>query len=154
MVRPPTNGFGFPWTDSDPCPCGGNEAFSRCCKGDDGLPAMAVGRLIPPNAPTGEATEGCYLASSQNCGGALSREHYISRALIDRSEVFVRGMPWQKEEVQRFSPDNLTAKILCRRHNSALSPLDEHAKRFFLSLEAANHHASRRSLSRRPAFFS
>lgn len=108
---------------------------------------------MPPAPPTGETREGCYLASSQNCGGGLSREHYISRALIDQRDVFVRGMPWQKAEVQRLSPDNLTAKILCRRHNSALSPLDTHAQRLFLGIEEASHHASRRSLSRKPQFF-
>ncbi len=119
MVRPSNTGYSFPWADGDPCPCDGKNRFDRCCKGRDGRPAMAVGSLMPPAPPTGETREGCYLASSQNCGGGLSREHYISRALIDQRDVFVRGMPWQKAEVQRLSPDNLTAKILCRRHNSS-----------------------------------
>ncbi len=153
MVRPPNTGYGFPWADSDACPCDGRNRFDQCCKGRDGRPSMAVGSLMPPGPLSEEAREGCYLASSQNCGGGLSREHYISRALIDQRDVFVRGMPWQKAEVQRLSPDNLTAKILCRRHNSALSPLDAHAQRLFLGIEEASHHASRRSLSRKPQFF-
>jgi len=153
MGRPSNTAYDFPWADSDPCPCDGRSRFDRCCKGCDGRPAMAIGSLVPPGPPTGEAREGCYLASSQDFGGGLSREHYISRALINQRDVFVRGMPWQKAEVQRFSPDNLTAKILCRRHNSALSPLDTHAQRLFLGIEEASHHASRRSLSRKPQFF-
>ena len=153
MVRPSNTDYCFPWADSDPCPCDGRNRFDRCCKGRDGRPAMAVGSLVPPGPPTGEARKGCYLASSLNCGGGLSREHYISRALIDQRDVFVRGMPWQKAEVQRLSPDSLTAKILCRRHNSALSPLDAHAQRLFLGIEEASHHASKRSLSRKPQFF-
>jgi hypothetical protein len=82
---------------------------------------MTIGSLVPPAPITGESQGGCYLASSRNCHGGLSREHYVSRALIDANNVFVRGMPWQKDEVQRLSPDNLTAKILCRRHNAALN---------------------------------
>lgn len=62
-------------------------------------------------------------------------------------------MPWQQVEVARYSPDNLVARILCRRHNSAMSPLDEHAIRFFLAVEAGLKHAQRRSLSRKNRFF-
>lgn len=92
------------------------------------------------------------MAATADCGGGLSREHYISRGLISGPELRVRGMPWQQEEVARYSPDNLVARILCRRHNSAMSPLDAHAIRFFLAVEAALEHAQRRSLSRKSQF--
>lgn len=114
---------------------------------------MAIGSLVPPAPVTGETQAGCYMAGSRDCGGGISREHYITRSLIDGPEVTVRGFPWQREEVARYSPDNLVARILCRRHNSALSPLDAHAKRFFLALEAALQHAQRRSLSKRSRHF-
>ncbi|WP_444598758.1 hypothetical protein [Blastomonas fulva] len=93
------------------------------------------------------------MATTTNCGGGLSREHYISRGLIDGRELRVRGMPWQREEVERYSADNLVARILCQRHNSAMSPLDAHAIRFFRAVEAGLKHAQRRSLSRRSHFF-
>jgi hypothetical protein len=93
------------------------------------------------------------MAETEDCGGGLSREHYVSRGLIDGAELRVRGMPWQKEEVARFSPDSLVARILCRRHNSALSTLDTHAIRFFLAVEVGLRHAQRRSLSRKSRFF-
>ncbi|MBB3562061.1 hypothetical protein FHX06_003392 [Rhizobium sp. BK512] len=93
------------------------------------------------------------MAATADCGGGLSREHYISRGLIDGPELRVRGMPWQREEVANYSPDNLVARILCRRHNSAMSPLDAHAIRFFLALEEGLEHAQRRSVSRRSRYF-
>jgi hypothetical protein len=114
---------------------------------------MTVGSLLPPWPPTGTSQAGCYMAETADCGEGLSREHYISRGLIDAPEVRVRGMPWQREEVERYAADNLTARILCRRHNSALSPLDAHAQRFFLAIEAGLQQAQRQSLSRRSAFY-
>lgn len=153
MVRPPTNGFGFPWQGDDICPCGTGLSFADCCLGNDGRPAMALENLLPPPPVSGERQKGCYMAETADCGGGLSREHYISRGLIDGPELRVRGMPWQQEEVAHYSPDNLVARILCRRHNSALSPLDAHAIRFFLAVEAGLNHAQRRSLSRQSQFF-
>lgn len=153
MTRPPTDRFGFPWKRDDDCPCGSGKVFAACCLGADGRPEMELGSLLPPVPATGETQAGCYMARTADCGGGLSREHYISRGLIDGPELKVRGMPWQREEVARYSADNLVARILCRRHNSALSPLDAHAIRFFLALEAGLNHAQRRSLSRRNRFF-
>lgn len=153
MARPPENGFGFPWKADDPCPCGSGSHFSGCCLGSDGRPGMAVASLTPPAPLTGQAQSGCYMAATADCGGGLSREHYISRGLIDGPELRVRGMPWQREEVARYSPDNLVARILCQRHNSAMSPLDAHAIRFFRAVEAGLTHAQRRSLSRKSLFY-
>ncbi|WP_258121964.1 hypothetical protein [Mesorhizobium onobrychidis] len=113
---------------------------------------MTIGSLVPRPPKSGEAQTNCYMAAERDCGGGLSREHYISRGLIDGPELRVRGLPWQHEEVAHY-PDNLVARILCRRHNSALSPLDAHAIRFFLAIEAAIDHAQRRSLSRQSRYF-
>lgn len=153
MARPPTDRFGFPWERDDLCPCGSGFTFTGCCLGGDGRPAMVLGSLIPPTPVTGASQNGCYMAATADCGGGLSREHYISRGLIDSLKVKVRGLPWQREEVAHYSPDNLVARILCRRHNSAMSPLDAHAIRFFLALEEGLWHARRRSLSSRSRFF-
>jgi hypothetical protein len=50
------------------------------------------------------------------------------------------------------SVGSLTAKILCKRHNEALSPLDEEAGHFFSSLRNALIDLQRKTLSRRPIF--
>ena len=93
---------------------------------------MAVGNLSPPAPATDETQNGCYMAATADCGGGLSREHYISRGLIDGPELRVRGMSWQAEEVARYSPDNLVARILCRRHNSASPEADSRFHRQYL----------------------
>lgn len=153
MARPPTDGFGFPWKSNDACPCGSGNLFGACCLGSDRRPAMALGSLLPPAPVSGEVQAGCYMAATADCGGGLSREHYISRGLIDGPELRIRGMPWQRGKVVRYAPDNLVARILCQRHNSAMSPLDAHAIRFFRAVEAGLKHAQRRSLSRQSRFY-
>lgn len=43
----------------------------------------------------------------------------------------VSGFPWQKRDAtQQLRKSNLTAKVLCRKHNSELSPIDSSAQRF------------------------
>ncbi|HEY6458581.1 MAG TPA: hypothetical protein VIY73_00480 [Polyangiaceae bacterium] len=41
------------------------------------------------------------------------------------------GFPWQREERQRVGVAALTANILCGRHNTVLSPIDNQGARLF-----------------------
>ncbi|MCG2665312.1 hypothetical protein ACFPFP_00015 [Bradyrhizobium sp. GCM10023182] len=75
----------------------------------------------------------------QNCEGPISGEHLISESVIKvlrgEGDFTVSGLPWQEaDEEKRLAPANLTANCLCRRHNSALTPLDSAAGLFFSSL--------------------
>jgi hypothetical protein len=141
--------WNYPWGPEDECPCGSTLAFGSCCLQPDGRAYVKLVPLQPAGPKTGFAHPRCYLSSSANCTKEISREHYITRALIARPGLNVRGMPWQSEPVVSLSPDALTAKVLCRRHNAALSPLDEHALRIYEELGKARSHATKRSLSRR-----
>jgi hypothetical protein len=64
----------------------------------------------------------------------------MSRAILEQfggSVIVVIGMPWLPAgQALETSIPNLTAKILCRRHNEALSPLDAEAGHFFSALPA------------------
>ena len=59
----------------------------------------------------------------------MSREHTITQAMFLDRELEVSGLPWCMEP-KKVGLANLTAKILCVAHNSALSPLDDEAVRF------------------------
>jgi hypothetical protein len=79
------------------------------------------------------------MAELGSCYGPISGEHLISKSIIefiqDGGEFSVSGVPWLEEGESRIlSPKNLTANCLCARHNSALSPLDSAALRFFEAL--------------------
>ena len=57
----------------------------------------------------------------------MSQEHLVSECLYDRS-VKVKGLPWCKDDWKFLSIENVTSRILCRQHNTALSEVDDGAK--------------------------
>jgi len=73
----------------------------------------------------------CYARCLQNCSRKISGEHYFTHALLckigsDPRGIYLRGAPWQPSGTW-IPPHALTAAVLCDRHNSQLSPLDEFA---------------------------
>jgi len=67
--------------------------------------------------------------------------------------IHVSGMPWLRPgETREIGVGSLTAKILCKRHNEALSPLDSEAGLFFSILKKALIDLNRNTLSRKPIF--
>lgn len=81
------------------------------------------------------AIRSCYAAVLGDCEGGLSAEHYLTAAILevlnaDRKMV-TRGYPFLRGETKSLPPAALTAKVLCRKHNSQLSVLDDTALRVF-----------------------
>jgi hypothetical protein len=74
-----------------------------------------------------------------DCGSERSREHYISESLLhylNRDNNFrVGGLPWVKGKEQVLPPSALASRVLCKRHNSALSELDTIAVRLFQAFD-------------------
>ena len=75
----------------------------------------------------------CYAKHLKNCSQRISREHYISENVLGLlGKIKVDGC----DDLRR-SPDgttplaSITASILCEKHNSELSPLDQEAGKFF-----------------------
>lgn len=57
----------------------------------------------------------------------MSGEHLVTKALFPGGYT-IRGFPWCATEFKTVGVNALTANILCRRHNTDLSPLDAAAK--------------------------
>ena len=98
----------------------------------------------PTEPKTGIRNDGCYAAALADCSTDLSREHYISNALLKRlsidGKVTVDGFPWQDSgATSKVPPASLTGRVLCRRHNLALSPLDAVASRLFERIDQFHH---------------
>jgi hypothetical protein len=137
----------------EPCPCGGGKSIETCHLDFDGRLRMPRPSLHPPGPLTGHSNPGCYLKGLHDCSDKLSREHYISQAVLEQlgATIRVAGVPWLAPgETFDTSIASLTAKILCQRHNAALSPLDIEAGRYFSILTSALIDLNRKSLSRRP----
>jgi hypothetical protein len=112
---------------TDLCTCNSGKRIIDCC--------FAKTCSTPPLPKTGYSHPRCYAKSLEDCSSNISKEHYISHSVLSLFEshsVEIRGFSWIKEGTsQRLSKDSLTSKVLCQRHNSALSSLDSIAQKFF-----------------------
>lgn len=90
---------------------------------------------------TGYANPGCYASGLYDCDHKLSREHYISQALLKElgGAPIVSGLPWQQGP-NKLGSKTMAAKVLCERHNGMLSPLDQVGGRFFKALSLDTDH--------------
>lgn len=126
------------------CPCESGRMLRNCCLTADGA-LRHVAAVTRPAAPkTGIWNEACYAGALADCSDDISREHYISHALLRllsiEGRVTVDGFPWQDAGASgRVAPAALTGKILCSRHNHALSPLDAVASRLFQRIDQFHH---------------
>ncbi len=67
----------------------------------------------------------CYANHLGSCSDKISKEHYISEALLKEiNNLEVSGFKWLKGETKKLPTAALTSKILCTNHNSKLSGLD------------------------------
>ncbi|WP_443748687.1 hypothetical protein [Asticcacaulis solisilvae] len=91
--------------------------------------------IILPGAVTGHSHGKCYANIDGNCSPTISREHYISanylRSVEKNGGVKISGLAWQQPETfDLISVNALQAKVLCSRHNSAISNLDDEFRAF------------------------
>jgi hypothetical protein len=146
----------LPWKPDEPCPCGNNIPLKDCCLGLDGVPRINVPNLVPTGLFTGHSNEHCYLKSTQNCSTKTSKEHFISRSVLQQLGEPLQwiGLPWEKPGVDiKYGLSSLSSHILCDRHNSALSPLDELASNAFKAIRSSSDELNVRSLARRNKWF-
>lgn len=80
--------------------------------------------------------EKCWASEFSPCCEKISREHVISKGLFDTKTIYVQGFEWCREEV-KIGIESLTAKILCRKHNSLLSSIDKSGIEIISFLEQA-----------------
>jgi hypothetical protein len=155
MVRPDPNSLDLPWGPNDPCPCLSGKRYSECCLRSDDLPLVDMPSLSPPEPDTGRQNAGCYMQSTANCSEKLSREHYVSKNILEQfKRLAASGLPWHSNnEKVEYGINALTSKILCTRHNSALAPLDSAAGHAFRQITDAMIYVTKRSLARAPRYY-
>lgn len=154
--RPAAKIKALPWRYEDACPCGSSISLVSCCSDGVGGLRKLVPSIVPAGAVTKHTHPSCYLNVTENCDTKLSAEHYVSRgALLEYGDkVQVQGFPWLPgSETKVLGVDNLTARILCVRHNNALSPLDAEGALFLRTLRQVHQHLQKRSLSKRNRFY-
>jgi hypothetical protein len=93
----------------------------------------------PQGPSTGYAHPDCYAKELSDCSTDISREHYISKALLIEmgGKPQVAGFSFQPQDtLRKIGVEALTSRILCKRHNNCLSPLDTGAQRCLGALRA------------------
>ena len=112
----------------DRCLCGSGRLMRDCC-------LFVRCNTTPPGPGTGHAHPSCFARDLKDCSSTVTREHYISQSILGLfgpGGFTVSGMPWiPNGDKKRVSSASLTGKMLCERHNQALSPLDAVAAEFF-----------------------
>ncbi len=105
---------------------------------------IMVSNIDPPGARTGFRHPRCFASADANCSTQLSREHTISETLLRQIELNntakIAGLRWQAPEAfDIISISSLASKVLCDRHNNALSPLDAAIGKFSLVVREFDH---------------
>jgi hypothetical protein len=128
---------------NDRCPCdSGLRIKNYCLRKDRTLRPRQARTLTRPPA-TGYAHQRCYAAPLNDCSTKITGEHTLShsvlRELSPTGIIEVNGLPRKPhEEFVSVSISGFTAKVLCDRHNAALSSLDSIGHRFYKSLKTIN----------------
>jgi hypothetical protein len=121
----------------------GKRGASRDRRGAAAKTEVRPSRTRPPGADTGYAHARCYASQLTDCCTTISREHYISESILeDHGGVFYvtrKRLGW---EAKQLPANALAAKMLCKRHNSALSPLDEAGRSLVRCLRFAQDRAA------------
>jgi hypothetical protein len=122
-------------TRNEPCPCGSGLKYKKC--GAVKAPHPAPVTILAPVSTHSHPK--CYLKRLGGCSRDISREHYISKAVLERfapasSLLEIHGLRGRAESLS-ISPKKLASKILCSAHNNALAPLDDFASQLFSSLQ-------------------
>jgi len=66
----------------------------------------------------------CWAAVLGNCSEAISKEHLVSKSLFKDTALSVQGLPWCEDKPKKIGIASLTSKVLCVKHNNALSEVD------------------------------
>lgn len=82
----------------------------------------------------------CYAERLGNCKGPLTLEHWISRSVLDLAGagLLVAGLPRQQRgKSAKIGAGSLASRILCKKHNEELSPIDAAGTTFLSELHAS-----------------
>lgn len=133
----------------EPCICGDTRTFRMCCHTRPETERPTSASTSPEGPRTGFSHPKCYASALGDCDDELTREHYISAVLtrtmaaLGTTGTIVIRRPGQAE-LSVPPARAFQSKILCRRHNGALGPLDATSDRFFRALlDGANPAPSR-----------
>lgn len=79
----------------------------------------------------------CWAASLGDCSDKQSGEHIVTAGIFSSDAVTVQGFSWCKDTPKEIGLASLVKNVLCKDHNSRLSPLDDTVIQLFDALRKA-----------------
>lgn len=118
-----------------PCGCGSGKEFGNCHL-QNGKIEIFPKNINPPPPQTYKSFKKCYFSFTNDCDGGMSGEHVVSKAVlrhISDKEIIIEGGNFSRKV--SINSDSLKTKRLCRRHNTAVSPIDAEAGRLMKAVQ-------------------
>lgn len=121
------------------CVCGSTLAAGFCCFANDQWAKKPTTLVLKSVSAFGSQSQ-CYLKETNSCEGGISREHYLSKSILelmtDKNVIGLTGLRWlQPGETKELGVNSLVSNCLCKGHNQSLSSLDSAALKFFSALK-------------------
>jgi hypothetical protein len=117
------------FNDDDLCPCASGLIVRDCtCKPRRFVPRVASTQT--PGVRTGKMVRGCYACPLRDCAPPISAEHPVSESALlevisgNALRVFGERFRAQGPGGRVIGLTSATKRVLCKRHNSALSSVD------------------------------
>jgi hypothetical protein len=104
---------------------------------------------MPPTTETAFSHPQCYARALRDCSGQISREHYVSAVVLrgvslGEPTVLVQNLSFQQPgTVESKGISGLVAKVLCEKHNSALSGFDVAGNSLFAGMDGIDSTAGK-----------
>jgi hypothetical protein len=121
------------------CPCGSGSIADLCCWRCDGCwEKTPVGKLDIKE--TTIVNPACYLSRMSNCSAKITREHFISKNILEKLTTETlkfenAGHFFGGKSRVEIGIEGFASKVLCDNHNSAFSLLDTAAGAAFQRIE-------------------
>lgn len=116
------------------CPCESGNTVKHCrCKRRHFVPPPVDTR--PRGIVTGLRVRKCFANSTADCYPPISADHAIARAIQEEFQRTPIIRTLIDGSTRTISAASAGRKVLCKRHNSALSPLDQSGCRFVRALQ-------------------
>src|SRR5580704_8709663 len=77
----------------------------------------------------------CWAKSLGDCSGKISGEHLVTAGIFTTDKVMVQGFSWCLDSPKEIGLASLVRNVLCKDHNSQLSPLDDAVIGLFQALK-------------------
>lgn len=114
------------------CQCGSRKPLVKCCLVSLVKKKLNPSPILPPQPNTNFSLFKCYMSITNNCSKKISKEHMVSEGALKEVDenINLTGLPWLKNGSKQLHTSVITSKILCKRHNSAFSTIDQEGKEF------------------------